>query len=78
MESSYREVGKFLLIAGIVLTGAGVLMIASGRLPFRLGRLPGDVVYSGRHGTIHFPIVTCILVSLTLTIILWIVSVIRR
>ena len=44
----------------------------------RLGRLPGDIVYHGRNTTIYFPIVTSIVLSVGLTLILWLVSVLRR
>ena len=73
-----RELGKMLLIVGVVLVGAGALLVFGARLPFRLGRLPGDISYQGRHGSFYFPIVTCIAVSVALTLILWIVNYFRR
>jgi len=57
-----REVGRALLIVGVVLVVVGGLLFFGARLPFRLGRLPGDIFYRGRHGTFYFPIVTCVLV----------------
>jgi hypothetical protein len=69
-----RELGRLLIVFGIVLAGAGVLLVSGARLPFRLGRLPGDIVYQGRHSAFYFPIVTCILVSVGLTLLLWLVS----
>ena len=60
------------------LVGAGALLVFGGRLPFRLGRLPGDIAYQGRHGSFYFPIVTCIVVSVALTLIFWIVNFFRR
>jgi hypothetical protein len=73
-----RELGKLLLIVGVVLVGAGVLLMFGARLPFRLGRLPGDISYQSRHGSFYFPVVTCLLVSLALTLISWIVNYFRR
>jgi len=73
-----REIGKLLLVVGIVLVAAGALLVYGGRLPFRLGRLPGDIAYQGRHGSFYFPIVTCIVLSVALTLILWIVNLLRR
>ncbi len=73
-----RELGKMLLIAGVVLAGAGALFLFAGRLPFRLGRLPGDISYQGRHGSFYFPIVTCIVLSVALTLLMWIVNSFRR
>jgi hypothetical protein len=66
------------LVAGIVAVGAGALLFYSGKLPFRLGRLPGDIAYQGRHGSFYFPIVTCIVLSVALTLILWLVNSLRR
>jgi hypothetical protein len=73
-----RELGKFLLVAGVVAIGAGALLLYSGKLPFRLGHLPGDIVYRGRHGSFYFPVVTCIVLSVAFTLILWIVDSFRR
>jgi len=77
MDAS-RELGKLLVIAGIVMVGAGAFLFFGARLPFRLGRLPGDVSYQGRNGSFYFPIVTCLLVSVALTLFFWIVSFFRR
>jgi len=73
-----REIGKLLLVAGVVLIGAGALLVFGLRLPFRLGRLPGDIAYSGRHGSFYFPIVTCLVVSAALTLVFWVVNLLRR
>lgn len=67
-----------MLVGGLVLAGVGVLLMVGGRLPFRIGRLPGDISYHGRSGSFYFPVVTCILLSVALTLILWIVNVFRR
>jgi hypothetical protein len=77
MDSS-RELGKLLLVFGVVLAVAGALLIFGARLPFRLGRLPGDIAIRGRNGSFYFPIVTCILVSVALTLVFWIVNYFRR
>jgi hypothetical protein len=73
-----RDLGKFLIIIGIVLAGAGVLLMSGTRLPFKLGRLPGDIVVQGRNSSFYFPIVTCIVLSLALTLVMWIVNFFRR
>jgi hypothetical protein len=73
------QAGRFLVIAGILLIVVGVLVIASSRFSFLgLGRLPGDIIYKGKHGTIYFPIVTCLVASALLTLILWVVSFLSR
>jgi hypothetical protein len=76
-----RELGKLLLVLGVVLVAVGAVLVLGARpggLPFRLGRLPGDIAYQGRHTTFYFPIVTCLVLSLALTLILWLISVFRR
>ena len=62
-----RDLGRLLLILGIVLTAVGALLYFGGRLPFRLGRLPGDIVHRGEHTTFYFPIATSILLSIVLS-----------
>jgi uncharacterized membrane protein len=66
-----NDAGKFLVIAGLVLVGIGVVVMLAGRANLPLGRLPGDIVYRGKNSTFYFPIVTCILLSLLLTLVLW-------
>ncbi len=73
-----REVGKLLLMLVLFLIVVGVLLVVGTRLPFRLGRLPGDIVYQGRHTTFYFPIVTCIVLSVVLSFVLWLVGQFRR
>jgi Protein of unknown function (DUF2905) len=73
-----RETGKLLMVLGIVLAGVGALLVFGGKLPFRLGRLPGDIVYQGRNGSFYFPVVTCILLSVVLSLLMWVVNHFRR
>ena len=73
-----RELGKLLLVFGALLLAAGALLVFGARLPFRLGRLPGDIAYHGRNTTFYFPIVTCLVLSVALTLILWLLSYFRR
>ena len=73
-----RELGKLLLLAGIVLVVIGAFFAFGGRLPFRLGRLPGDIAYQGKNSSFYFPIVTCIVLSVALTLILWVINLFRR
>ncbi len=58
--------GKLLLIMGLVIAGIGLLMMAG--IPF--GRLPGDIVIRKGSGTFYFPLVTCIVLSIILTLLL--------
>jgi hypothetical protein len=73
-----RELGKFLLIGGIVLAAAGAFLLLGARLPFRLGRLPGDIAVEARRGSFYFPVVTSLLLSVGLTLILWFVGWLKK
>jgi len=64
-------VGRTLIVAGAILIVAGLLITFGGRLPFRLGRLPGDIVIRGKNSVFYFPLATCLLLSLVLSFILW-------
>jgi hypothetical protein len=58
--------GRSLIVVGLVIAGIGLLVT----LGLPLGRLPGDIVVQRGRGTFYFPIVTCIVVSVVLTVIL--------
>jgi hypothetical protein len=73
-----RELGKALLVFGALLVLIGAVLLVGAKLPLRIGRLPGDIVYQGRHTTFYFPIVTCIVLSVALTLLLWLVQLFRR
>jgi hypothetical protein len=72
------ELGKWLIGVGAVLVGAGVVFVGLGRVHFPLGKLPGDFVYRGKHTTVYFPLATCVLLSLVLTLVMWVVGRWRR
>jgi hypothetical protein len=61
------DLGRLLLVAGLVLAAVGALLMLTGKVP--LGRLPGDIVYRNGNTTFYFPIVTCIVVSVVLTLL---------
>ena len=64
--------GRMLIAAGLVLVALGLLVTFAGRLPIRLGRLPGDIYIHGKNSTFYFPLATCILVSVLLSLVMWI------
>jgi hypothetical protein len=74
----FRDFGRILVVLGMAIAVVGALLYYSGRLPFRLGHLPGDIVHRGEHSTFYFPIVTCLVLSLGLSLLLWLVSHFRR
>lgn len=63
-------IGKLLIVAGIVLVVLGVVFQVAGRIPW-LGRLPGDIVVERAHFRFYFPITTSILISVVLSLLLW-------
>ncbi len=72
------EVGKLLVWFGIVLIVAGLVLMGLGRLHFPLGRLPGDLLYRGKNTTVYFPLATSLVVSVVLSILLYVMSRWRR
>lgn len=63
-----NQLGRGLLVLGLLLAVVGALLVVAGRLG--LGRLPGDIVVERKNVSFHFPIVTSIVVSLVLTVLL--------
>jgi hypothetical protein len=62
-----QELGRFLVVIGVVLVIVGTLAIAGIRLPF--GRLPGDIAITGDRGGLYIPLGTMLLVSVVLTVL---------
>ena len=74
------QLGKFLVIIGVVLVAAGLLLMAGGSSHFfGLGRLPGDIAYKGKNVQFYFPIWSrvCFL-SAVLTLVFWVISYLTR
>ena len=69
-----NEIGKALVGIGLLLVLAGALVLAAGRFGLHLGRLPGDFAYRGKHVSVYFPLGTCILISVVLTLLLYLIS----
>ena len=72
------EIGKMLVWLGLGVVVIGVVLILLGRTNLPIGRLPGDILYRGKHTTFYFPIVTCILLSVVLSLVLYFVSRFRQ
>ena len=68
------ELGKLLVVFGAALVVVGIVVMLLGRMNFPLGRLPGDFLYRGKHTTVYFPLATSVVVSVVLSILLWVVS----
>jgi len=64
------EIGKLLIVFGVLIAVVGVVIVLAGRLPW-IGRLPGDIYVRRGTFTFYFPLATSILVSLVLTLVFW-------
>ena len=72
------DLAKLLILLGAALILAGILLLLVGRLHLPLGRLPGDILYRGKNTTFYFPLATSVLLSVLLTLILYVVGKWRR
>jgi hypothetical protein len=72
------EFGKVLIFFGVILVMAGIAVMALGRLNVPLGRLPGDFLYRGKNTTAYFPLATSVVVSVVLSVLVYLVSRWRR
>jgi hypothetical protein len=68
------SLGRMLIVLGLMVAAAGVIISLGERLPIRLGRLPGDIIIRGKNSVFYFPLVTCLLISLVLSVVLWVVN----
>ena len=67
------DLGRWLMGCGAVLVGLGAVLWLSGRFNLPLGRLPGDIRLERENVRFYFPLATCLLLSLVLTLIAWLV-----
>lgn len=65
-----ESIGRFLMLAGILLFLVGGALFLAGKFGLPLGRLPGDIRIEGQNGSFYFPLATSILVSVVLTVLL--------
>jgi len=72
------DLGRLLIWAGAVAIVAGLVLVLLGRGNIPLGRLPGDIVYRGKNGTIYFPLATSIVVSVVLSVVVYLIGRYRR
>jgi hypothetical protein len=72
------DMGRLLVILGIALVVIGGIVMLLGRTGVPLGRLPGDIVYRGKNTTFYFPLASSILISVVLTIVLFLIGRVKR
>jgi hypothetical protein len=68
------SLGKLLIGAGGLLILIGLVVMLAGRANIPLGRLPGDISYRGKNAAFFFPITTCIVLSIVLSFVMWLVN----
>lgn len=71
-----RNMGRILIVIGIILILAGILVLFKDSLPFlrHIGRLPGDINIERENFSFHFPVVTGIIISIVLSLILYVIN----
>ena len=72
------EMGRMLLAVGVALVVIGGIVMLLGRTGMPLGRLPGDILYRGKNTTFYFPLATSVILSILLSLILFLVSRFKR
>jgi hypothetical protein len=72
------DFGKLLIVLGGILLVAGVVLVLLGRTNLPIGRLPGDILYRGKNTTFYFPLATSIVLSVLLSLILYVIGRWRR
>ncbi|HJT01155.1 MAG TPA: DUF2905 domain-containing protein [Terriglobales bacterium] len=68
------EFGKILVFVGVLIALFGIVLIFAGRMHLPIGRLPGDIVYRGKNTTFYFPLATCLVLSVVLSLVLYLVA----
>ena len=68
------EFGKMLIVLGVVLIVGGAVLILLGRTGLPIGKLPGDIIYRGKNTTFYFPLATSILLSIALSVLLYLIG----
>jgi hypothetical protein len=72
------DLGKLLIMLGGIILIAGAVLLLAGRFHLPLGRLPGDFSYRGKNTAFYFPLTTCIIISIVLSLIFWLIGKGRR
>jgi hypothetical protein len=72
------DLGRMLVFLGGLLLVLGLLLIFAGRINLPIGRLPGDIVIRGKNSTFYFPLMTSIVLSVLLSLVLYVVNRMRR
>jgi hypothetical protein len=72
------EMGRLLVMLGIALVVVGSIVMLLGRTGWPIGRLPGDIIYRGKNTTFYLPLATSILISIVLSLVLFLIGRLKR
>jgi hypothetical protein len=72
------DVGRIIVILGISLIVIGGIVMLFGRAGLPLGRLPGDIVYKGKNSIFYFPLATSILLSIVISVVMYLIGRFRQ
>jgi len=72
------DLGRTLIGIGLLLVVCGAIVLLLGKTGLPLGRLPGDLTWRGKHTTVYFPLGTSILISVVLSLVFWLLALLRR
>jgi hypothetical protein len=80
MNNSFpTDIGRLLIVLGCVLVVVGIIFMVGSKFSFfGLGHLPGDIRYKGKNTSFYFPLTTCVILSVVVTLILWLISYFTR
>ena len=67
-----------LIFAGVFIVILGVCVVVAQKLGLPLGRLPGDISWKGKHTSVYFPLATCLILSVILSLVLYVLNHLRR
>jgi ABC-type glucose/galactose transport system permease subunit len=72
------EMGRILIALGVALVVIGGIVLLLGRTVVPLGRLPGDFLYRGKNTTFYFPLASSIVISIVLSVVLFVIGRLKR
>ena len=73
MSPDFQPLGRALILLGVILTGFGLVLLLAPKIPW-VGRLPGDILLQRERFTFYFPLGSCLLASLLLTFLFWLIG----
>ncbi len=76
MDFGSEQMGRWLIVTGLLIAVVGAVVLVLGRVG--LFKLPGDLQFGGRNWRVFFPVASCVLISIIVTVVLWLVSHLRK